>query len=831
MISFVTYLSYKTTTVQPTAAISNRTENFYSASGSNNGTWSGSFSGEHYSDGTTSTQFGGENSRKDFREDGTTAEPTFYSSSGKWEIELQEEHLFGASKSNVNVTYSGEQFKTFSENSWTESQKLITKGGDTYSTSGSGLFFEGDSVVGRTTSTQIINVADSEITSSTTGSYSAVTVQTFTTSTTTYTAAFRTTGTVPAFSASYTISTFASGTDEKTTWSVNYNSSSEVGGKTTQTTFTRTIVVAEDSDTTTFITYEEWSKHQAVVADTIFISVSEDRQALGNLAVIKQGNTFLGGINTLPYFFQNTTLSWQPPLTTLITDTRTIYTTDRSSYSNSSSWSQVGYGGAFTEVSQSTTTRSPSSTSKSTTTTVQVEAYTSATFLTASQISFTVEDWVTYTTYKTTSNTETSGTVSTTSYSLNSGYSYTYEGEEGVITNVDLPVAYSYTTGIETVTNVYTTSTSQVDATLYTHEDQITKTTAFSNATDYSRLTFSLPNLTKYSETFGFGVTTHNLPWSIEALNGITVAHSLNLNTSLLSTALATVTLLLNYTSEDTQAATQSATNSNGNDYDQGIFRSGFTGNSAQSYHGKYTSSGSYYSARTPIVEEIAGLYENKNRYWLTSFQYPVAAPVDLNFATNPTRTSGALVLSISGNDHTIQLGYENTISASVFPNEIVLPIYPFFTTILNKNEYGYGAHPSLWSTITLSREGKNFFSTWQSVVESNETTTKYTTESGRCTLAAASSFPHDVKSVGWAESLMTVGGNMQPNSKIFSFEAPGVFLTQSNETNSQFSTTPTSHASLITLQNNTAITVRRKIPSIQGDGIYQFRLIDAGMP
>ena len=188
-------------------------------------------------------------------------------------------------------------------------------------------------------------------------------------------------------------------------------------------------------------------------------------------------------------------------------------------------------------------------------------------------------------------------------------------------------------------------------------------------------------------------------------------------------------------------------------------------------------------------------------------------------------------MLTLAGNQHTIhfdyteEYGYEALVenAARVFPKEVVLPISESFSSVLSKNEYGYGAHPSVWSTITISRNGAKLSSTWQGVDAS-------TTESGVCSLVATSNFPHDVKQSPNVIT-QTLGGNMQPNSQVVSFEAAGVFYTQSGESDSGFVTNATSHAQLVTVANNTAVTVRRKIPFLQGKGLYFFQMPDDGMP
>jgi hypothetical protein len=758
MISFISYLSYTTQTIRPESVYHLRTEYSNSQSESAN---------------IFPTQF------KNSLQGGTTQEKK---ENVRYNISLtnlfsSERTIFPAFGTQTFFeSGSGERTEiiSFSQNSVTYSTSYKDSDGEYNSSfSFSSIFSPAVTISLQTTS----STTDSEIRATTTNTTQASFV--------------------------YITKTTLVGTMQEKTWGVEFAETTGVAA--TTVSVPQTITITTTSGTMSFVTFQEWSQHQITVANTIWLTVPKNKNvpATNGLVVIKTENTDFYGIHELEYITADTTILWQAPLSTELTDTASYYTTTTNHGTTVSTFSQTSRAGGSTTSKATTTTRNAISTTASQQTTRTAFTQTTTSFLNADYYETSVEDWKTFTTFKTTTNSSTQGTVSTTSFSL------------------DTQTLYTVLTRISTNSFANTTTTQTTRTTLFTQEDRVTQTITHN---EWSLLTISAPKLEKMSETFGFEISTVVLPWQSFQDVRSTIANSLNTETSLISTVTSAVSLNPNWTYGVTARTVNTGTSSAFGRSSNINFERGATT--------LISNTGSFFSTLSGApIQEIVNQFSDQNKFWVTSFDYPIAANPSLSFQTEATRTAGDLMLTLTGNQHTIYFDYldnygfevlvEN--AARVFPKEVVLPISESFSLVLSKNQYGYGAHPSLWSTITISRNGARLSSTWQGVDAS-------TTESGVCSLVATSYFPHDVKQSPNVIT-QTLGGNMQPNSQVVSFEAAGVFYTQSGESDSGFVTNATSHAQLVTVANNTAVTVRRKIPFLQGKGLYFFQMPDNGMP
>jgi hypothetical protein len=209
-------------------------------------------------------------------------------------------------------------------------------------------------------------------------------------------------------------------------------------------------------------------------------------------------------------------------------------------------------------------------------------------------------------------------------------------------------------------------------------------------------------------------------------------------------------------------------------------------------------------------------------------FNFLRAGAPNLNFTTTPSRQSGPLILTMSGNEHTLFISDFESNIASEIPGYLVPLFYLTFNTILNKAPHGGGLHPSAWSTMSISRKGENFSSTWRFEENRNESDTTYSTSSGTCKLLTESDFPLGAEIINWR----TLGGAMQPNTNIVVFNKQGVMevITYNGSASGSEISTQDSFGYTTTLAGEN-ITLRREIPRIAGYGVTQFPLIDNGMP
>ena len=721
-----------------------------------------------------------------------------------------------------NLTWYGESdsysfgyttFSSRSQNSWTQSS---TNTGVSWATSGS-----------------------------TTGSFSKQKVTKETTTQSTYTASLRTTGSSSLFTWIYT-TTIPEGQTLATTSGIT-SSVSGITDSSTQTTFSRTQTTT--SGTEEFLTYSEWSVHQIVVADTIVLTVSAERTGAGSLAVLQtQTGTEFSAINNLPYLTQNTTISWLPPLTTSTLSTTEAFTTSSggiqtpygfvsaSSWENSGQQNDVPWTGRtwrITGLGDTVQFRGASSTTETEQRSTTIETISTRNWLTAEHVTFTCEDWVTYTTASTTTNTSTSGTISITSFSLNTGYTWEEQDDEGNwVVRTERPEGYSWQTSLTTYEQWTTTQTNTtVTNTLWEDSYPLTQTLNPRLGSWQGGIKITTPEVKLSTEKLGIGIETNQLPWKTQNSWNVIQVSFLDSSTSISSTQTIAGRATTFYSTAQVTQNGQSGSGTRSFSYEEGDNkgRNGDTSEFVQDYQRtiSYTSTGTVFETENNN-STFGDAFFYGDRAWATQGSLNYAADDDYQYNTNPTRTGAALIFTMQGNQHTIPIGYEDlySLTASVVPSEIEPLIYPTYSAVLNQNDCGFGAHPSVWSTITLSRVGKSISSTWQYQTNGSNGTV-YTTGSGTCGISTQSAFPYGVRGIDTA----VIGGHMQPNKKIVFFQEPGVFLTITADTQataSGFQTVSSWGTEQISASN---ITVRRAIPRVAGVGYYRFSILDNGMP
>jgi hypothetical protein len=649
-----------------------------------------------------------------------------------------------------------------------------------------------------------------------------------TTTQSTYTRSLRTTSSTSFNSRFYTTTVPEGATRAVTTDST--RSATSVRSSSTQTTLSRT--QSTTNGTEEFVTYAEWSAHQIVVADTIILTVSAERTGAGSLAVLQtQTGTENFAINNLPYLTQNTTINWVPALTISTRPTTEPFTTTiaeiiTSAFLFSDSGGIVGTNGGFTIAPETKGHRFASSTTQTREITTTSFTSSQAQALTVSFATFTCEDWVTFTTESTTTNTSTSGTISTTSVSLNTGYTYEEQDDEGnLVSGIVVPQGGSFQTGLTTFEQFITT---QTDTTLTetVWEDGFSTTESLSPRLGgfQGGLQITTPQLGILTEVLGVRVRTHELPWKTENGFAVIQASSLESSTSISSSKSITTRAIVFYETEYSRLDQSSNSHESTWTAPGGGGQSLVSATYEEEQNQSLTSTGTIFATAENSTSSGGARFFNQQA-WETRGTENYAADDNLDYNTTPTRTGAALIFTLQGNQHTIPVAYNMT--ASVVPKEIEPLIYPTYSTILSQNACGYRAHPSVWSTITLSREGKKISSTWQSIANSASDGVTYTTSSGDCEIATSSAFPYGARQLNTA----TIGGNMQPNKKIVVFQKPGVFFTITADAQSTESGFRTVSDWGITNTDASNITLQREIQEIAGVGFWRFNILDNGLP
>jgi len=582
----------------------------------------------------------------------------------------------------------------------------------------------------------------------------------------------------------------------------------------TTKTIPRTVLTTDK--TSAYLTYTDWSEHVLLVNDTVVVPIpaqySQDYSSQHFGYVVSQNQP--QGINQLDLITSPVTISWIPPVFELSPFTRDSFS---SSFTQNADWYIFGIGNTITVTN--TRTRGPTSTTVDTSRTTLASSTSVRTGIGATAATFTIEDWRTFTTESTTTNTNTSGTISTTSFSLHTGQTFSYEDydyDEGgfdengeftapavTITGINIPQSQSWATEITTGSQtIFLTTTTAINSVIF--EDSTTFTTSTNIFTLPATKTFSAL-LGKNQQTFTFPWRLSDQPFFSNIVNSLDTSSSNETSTSsatrntqvLFSTGLETV---------DDKSVVSPA-------WPEGLADTGMT---RRTYGSTEVVTGTFYISQNQNTTRAT---TNPPLMWAyTTSPFFRAGDPTLQFDTKPTKTASPILLSLENNNHTF-IGLD---FAQITPSEFVVPFKMSFTSFLNKNEYGLGAHPSAWSTITILREGDKLSSTWNFLSGTEETTS-----TGECKIVTLSTYPHNVVQNNFTG---VVGGNMQPNNNITALNVKGVVFTiqaSPSATSSGFETIQS--MGLQNINNVSNITVRRVIPYVEGNGFFSTRIIDLG--
>jgi len=591
--------------------------------------------------------------------------------------------------------------------------------------------------------------------------------------------------------------------DKKTTTRV----TNEIGiTRSTRVSTNLPITTTTTNGTRSFKTFINALIENRVVYDTAWVRVVNPFDlSIRNILIAEnsENSTDTSGINVLPFLSDSaTTISWVPPISVEETWVREAFTSKKNN----------GDIETFTKSERYTETRTTVSTTP-----------TSTRIFEGTQLTFTIEDWVTFTSTIQTTNSTTSGSRIITSASLNTGfteieYEYDDDGNETLKTITIVPQNWEATTATSSRSIPVTTTTTQ-SFTTTSRNDDLTYTTS---TLKIDLQGFFLP----VSFTGGYDIDIRAVPWTTKPGFDTSEAMSLQTESTIYESTEKTTRYRLTL---ETNATSSFSTSS-----------SGFTqsGPPAQtvgsnSYIGKTTSStniqGTWF--KTQSLELITTRFLFRDRAFAThqpSDRFLRAGSVDFDFVTTPDRTGGPLLLTMESNEHTLMLAFDDKNTGLEIPGFVVPLIYPTFSTVLNKATHGGGLHPSVWSSMTISRQGKSLSSTWRFENSRDISGTTYSTSSGECAIGTASQFPLGAEE----RNTQTLGGAMQPNTNIVAFRAKNVVhVTTYDSANSgtQFSTQ--SDFGFSTLAVNNAITLRREIPVIAGYGVTQLPLLDNGLP
>jgi len=513
-----------------------------------------------------------------------------------------------------------------------------------------------------------------------------------------------------------------------------------------------------------FITFNDLSQHQVVVADTVIKNFRRDREI--SFAALAAANQPIG-MNELQYFLQDDyTSAWSEPEYIELNHTISVLTTMRD--------------GRWREIRNATS----SSMSESTTIHDVTETTESTTFLSIGTVS--VEDWDTFTT--TTATNSTTETVS--SFSLNTGRSFSYAeqvdyDEDGnpiysTITGVDHPSWPTYQTSSYSYARwIYGTKSTTTEITIW--EDRSTATTTKSAGVDLT-VYGPVSNLTPFNPIIG------NFPWSSHVYYDRSVRRIASQSSLQETTTTTSVSLLRN-----------------------GEFTSGHESGGATLYF-----NATYYKlSGSPNISVVGPESANSAFAISSAYNSIIIASPDFQWQTGNI-SSGSYYFSLQDAVHVIHEIPTAYINGSFLP-----AFLPSFTTHLTKNIWGYRAHPSAWVTLSVERQGANFFSSWTDVEGS--------THEGTCSMVGEIWEPLPAFDAG----SRIQGGYMPINRNITTFEMPGVLLTTTiGETwGSGFRTVNLNQAGFNQILADTKITCQLRLPLIVGNGFSYFGLADEGMP
>lgn len=544
-----------------------------------------------------------------------------------------------------------------------------------------------------------------------------------------------------------------------------------------------------------FVTWKNWSENQIVVADSIIIPVGSGNQIL----ILLSNNQYTDSqvITSLSYITAETTLKWIPPIST------------------ESSYTRKWYGGMVERYRDSPTEgSSPPSGTIETTSTTTSDSTSVETYAWNSYVYETVEDWVTFTTTKSASNSSGSYTFEIRSYSLNTGYTYMdegYEDDEGNYVEGEQKTYTQQKVKYIVITNsfdryYYFNTTTNV--TITTYADVIESST--------THFEFQGPSLEFHSEKTG-SINMLGFPWQIiEYAYGIS-AFSLHNTSSRITETTTSYRLIAN---DSTSAQTTNSTSSTWQNINNSGIDRGYRGTFDYASASEFSSSSSYESRVTnyqTLGAQPGYIAFGKAITWATAVRgWAVAANESLEFDTQLTKTEAPLLIGLEGNEHTFMLNPYYL--PSVGFGELVPLHEPFFTSVLNKNSDSYGAHPSVWSTIRVSRRKNSLSSTWSSVDNFDTPSQSIVTSSGTCKFTTQSIFPLGV----YAVEDGPIGGAYGNNSIAVRLQAPAVYhFTTGNK-----STTGSSSYKVGTGEVETEnisfvdLTVEMQIPVVSGYGM-----------
>jgi hypothetical protein len=552
-----------------------------------------------------------------------------------------------------------------------------------------------------------------------------------------------------------------------------------------QISYTLSILSTTTKQTSSFKTFTNPSGNQLVVFDTIWNRfVSPFDQNTQNVVIGENFNNIseTTAINKLDFYSDSAiTLFFQPPVSVEETWVREAFTKVLSN----------GKIETFIENQNYSSTRTIVSTISSSSRVFEITKET-----------FSIEDWITFTSRTITTNLTTSGFQTVTSQSLNSGFtSFEYkiddDGNESTKIITVIPQNWNATTAIKTTSFVKTIKTTQSFTSQSRNDDLTYTTTTIKIEIDSFFDTISFAG--------GYDINVSAVPWVTKA--GHYTSEAMSLKTE--STFFTNTTLSTRYHLTFYSEASTNTPNYGRTEFTN-ISGTWFKTNNAQ------------LSTQIYNLQEQAFVTHSPNK---AIFR---AGAHDLQIFTTATRTAGPLFLKASGNDHTLMLSdYEQNLGQEI-PGFLIPLIYPTFSTILNKATHGGGLHPSVWSSMTISRHGKNITSIWSFEKSRNNSATDFSTSSGTCELGTESQFPLGAETINW----QTLGGAMQPNTNIVAFNVKNVMhITTYNAENSGTQFFTQSNFGFSTLSVGEVITLRREIPIIGGYGIAQFPLLDNGMP
>lgn len=607
--------------------------------------------------------------------------------------------------------------------------------------------------------------------------------------------------------------TFATTTITGTVATVTFSTKSIEASTSTRSTATFTggsTTTALSQSTSTFKTFTHPTGDQRVVYDTIWVRIPVFSNSDISFAVAAQNSenvTEPVGANLLGFLSDTViTLSWVPPLSFEETWVSAAPTRTRPGM-GLNTWetftSSATFQGSRSTFSQKTVSR---------------------TTFDGTEATYSIEDWITFTTVSTTSNSSTTGTKTILSASLNTGYTAIADDDD----DFDEDGNQIFT---RTVTIVPHTTSVQTQTSIRTETRRISTTQTLQSSSRIDDLTATTTTLhceifetySTVSFTGGFDIDQNAVPWTTRA--GFDASEHLSLKPDSSFYESTTFTTRYRLTLEKTESSTAS-----------GSFATmpvGGTGTQGGGEFGGKTEettfiSGTWFRTQSvPFSNQLPFPFESAFATHSPDFFNPRATDAKLYFITTPNLTAAPFLFTMEGNEHVLVRSARENDLAEIRPGFLVPLIYPSFTTVLSSASTGGRLHPSVWSTMTISRDGDKFSSTWRSQNSTDANGTTFATASGSCQAGTDWGFPLGVET----RDTRTLGGAMQPNTNVVVFQRPGVvaLTTYDNEGfGTEISTQSDFTFSSIT---PAGISVRSTIPVLVGYGLTQYPLLDNGLP